>query len=267
MIPSTPIPFNGATYFTFNFDKEIDVIAENGAKGTGGGTVTPVTITPVKVEYGMRVSDEFVTASEEEKLDYLKAFNDGFAAKLAKGFDIMGMHGYNPRTGSASTVIGDNHLDKKITNAVEHDANDLDVDIESAIELVSAADYTANGIVVSNTARSELASLKTTDGARRYPELTWGAIPPVLNGLAFDANATVDKNDDIYAYVGDFSVFKWGYAKDIEMEVIEYGNPDNDTTAGDLKGHNQVYLRAEAFIGWGILDPKALALVKAKASA
>ena len=34
-----------------------------------------------------------------------------------------------------------------------------------------------------------------------------------------------------------------------------------DAVAGDLKGHNQVYLRAEAYIGWGIMDGKAFAKV------
>ena len=50
------------------------------------------------------------------------------------------------------------------------------------------------------------------------------------------------------------------------LEVIEYGNPDN-SDAGDLKGHNQVYIRGEAYIGWAILIPKAFALIAAGASA
>ncbi len=64
--------------------------------------------------------------------------------------------------------------------------------------------------------------------------------------------------------MGDFTnAFRWGYAKEIPIEVIEYGNPDNDTDLGDLKGHNQVYLRGEMYIGWGILDTEAFAFVKA----
>lgn len=59
--------------------------------------------------------------------------------------------------------------------------------------------------------------------------------------------------------VGDFvNCFKWGYAKEIPIEVIRYGNPDNDTQLGDLKGHNQVYLRGEAYIGWGHPRPVRL---------
>ena len=61
-------------------------------------------------------------------------------------------------------------------------------------------------------------------------------------------------------YVGDFANgFKWGFAKDIPLEVIPYGDPDQ--TGKDLKAYNQVYLRAETYIGWGILDPSAFAKI------
>ena len=36
--------------------------------------------------------------------------------------------------------------------------------------------------------------------------------------------------------------------------------------SGDLKGHNQVYLRAEAWIGWAILDGAAFARVETTGS-
>ena len=41
--------------------------------------------------------------------------------------------------------------------------------------------------------------------------------------------------------------------------VIPYGDPDQ--TGKDLKAYNQVYLRAETYIGWGILDPSAFAKI------
>ena len=46
---SSPMPFNGETEFTFSLDKEVDLVAENGAKSNGGGTIAPVTMQPVKV--------------------------------------------------------------------------------------------------------------------------------------------------------------------------------------------------------------------------
>ena len=42
-----PIPFNGETLFTFNLDSEVDIVAENGAKGNGGGTIGTKSIQPI----------------------------------------------------------------------------------------------------------------------------------------------------------------------------------------------------------------------------
>lgn len=100
---ATPIPFNGVKEFTFSLDKEVDIVAENGAKTKGGLTVDPITIVPIKIEYGARISDEFLYASEDAQLDYMSAFADGFAKKVAKGLDLMAFHGVNPRTGTASS--------------------------------------------------------------------------------------------------------------------------------------------------------------------
>ena len=44
------------------------------------------------------------------------------------------------------------------------------------------------------------------------------------------------------------------------LEIIQFGYPDG--TGRDLKAYNEICLRAEAFIGWGILDATAFARVK-----
>lgn len=256
------IPFNGAKEFTFSMDKEIDIVAENGAKTTGGVKVTPVTIVPVKFEYGARVSDEFMYASEEERLNILQAFNDGFAKKIARGLDIAAMHGNNPRTGTPSAVVGTNNFDSLVTQKVTYAAASIDTNVEDAIALVEGSEAEVTGMALSPAARQALAALKTSDGARVYPELAWGGAPGTVNGLAVDVNSTVSKDSKDHAIVGDFAnMFKWGYAKQIPLQVIEFGNPDNDAEAGDLKGHNQVYLRAEVYLGWGILDANAFARI------
>ena len=267
---ATPIPFNGMKEFTFTFDKEVDVVAENGAKTKGGVTVSPVTIVPVKIEYGARISDEFDYASEEAQLDYLKAFAEGWAKKAARGLDLMALHGINPRTGSASSVIGDNHFDKKVTQTVTITGSSTpDANMEDAIAMVQGSEFDVTGAAFSPAFRSSLAAMKTADGRKLYPELAWGSNPGSINGLRVESNSTISANSSLdRALVGDFeSCFKWGYAKQIPVEIIRYGNPDNDTTLGDLKGHNQIYLRAEAYIGWGILSSAAFAWVKAGAGA
>lgn len=256
------IPFNGQREYVFALDKEVDIVAENGAKSNGGGTVTAKTVIPIKFEYGLRVSDEFVYGSEEIRMNYIRQFNEGFARKIARGVDIAAMHGLNPRTGSASAVVGTNHLDQLVTNSVTGTANP-DTDIDAAVALVEGAEHEVTGIAVAPAERAALAALKA-NGVRLYPELAWGRQPEDVNGLAFDVNSTVSfgTNTTALAYVGNYrDFFKLGYGKDITFEVIQYGNPDNDAQAGDLKGHNQVYLRAEAYIGWAILDPTAFAKI------
>ena len=252
-----PIPFNGTTEFTFTLDKEADIVAENGAKSNGGATVAPVVIRPIKFEYGTRVSDEFLYGTEEYRMDVLRQFAEGAAKKFARGFDIAAMHGLNPRTGTASTVVGTNNFDSLVTaNTVTYVAGSADANIDAA--LAQLGDVDANGAIISPTMRSAIAAL-TVNGARKYPEFAWGATPANLGNMTLDSNGTVSfgntQSAGDHAIVGDFSAFKWGYSKEIPLEVIEYGNPDNDATAGDLKGHNQVYLRSEVYIGWGILAP------------
>lgn len=263
----TPIPFNGQKEFVFNYDNEIDVVAESGAKSHGGVSLAPQVIMPIKVEYGARVSDEFLYAAEEERIAIMKAFNDGFAKKLARGLDLMAFHGVNPRTGQASTVIGDNHFDARVDQSVETDLTDANGAIESAIELVHGSGGDISGVAVAPAYRSALAKQKDQQGNPMFPELAWGNAPSTINGLGIDVNKTVSDmaNNEERAYVGDFqNGFKWGYSKNIPLEVIKYGDPDN--SGQDLKGHNQVYIRAESYLGWGIMLPENFARVTESAT-
>ena len=259
-----PIPFNGTTEFVFSLDKEVDIVAENGAKSNGGATVAAKVIRPIKFEYGVRVSDEFMYGTEEYRMNVLRTFAEGAARKMARGFDIGAFHGVNPRTGTASAVIGTENFDSLVTaNTVTYAAATADANIDAAIALLGDAD--ATGIAMSPAMRSAIAAM-TANGLRKYPELAFGGQPANLGALTLDVNSTVSFGNTAqagdHAIVGDFqNAFRWGYAKEIPLEVIEYGNPDNDATAGDLKGHNQVYLRAEFFIGWAILAPTAFARV------
>lgn len=264
---SDPIPFNGKEYFTFNMDNDVDIVAEAGAKSAGGGQVGSVTIVPVKIEYGMRVSDEFIFGSEEVALNIMQAFSEGWSKKVARGIDIMAMHGVNPRTGlAASGTIGNNYLDYAAGTKITYlgSSSTAYANMESAIAGVNGYDHEVTGAIMGSTIRAALAAMLDDDNRPRFPELAWGGRPSTLNGLKVDFNGpTVEFNSaKTRAIVGDFAnFFKWGIAKELPIQVIQYGNPDNDATAGDLAGHNQVYLRGEAYVGWGILDATAFATI------
>lgn len=261
-----PIPFSGTDIMTFSFDGEINLVGEGEAKAAHSNSCEPKTIRPAKIEYGVRVSDEFVRCSDEKRLNYLKGFRDGFSKKIARGVDIMVMHGINPKTGAlATTLIGNNSFDTNDdVTSVTYDASDLEGNLTSAVAAIG--DYENTGMAFSKTFAAGLANIKES-GVSQYPQFKLGANPGSMNGIACDVNSTVSKVAGEYAYVGDFkNAFKWGYSDVINFEVIEYGNPDNDAVAGDLKGHNQVYLRAEAFVGWAILDGAAFARIETTGS-
>ena len=256
-----PLPFVGKDIFTFNFAGDVSIVGESAQKPVGDGVVATVAMQPVKVVYGMRVSNEFMYAAEEQQMSILEAFADGFAKKLGSGLDKMAMHGYDPATKTASSIIGNNCFAKKVTgNVVTYAAASADTNIDAAVALVEANEYTCNGAAISPTMRGALAAL-TADGARKYPEFAFGGCPASLGAMSLDSNAAVAADSKTHAIVGDFANgFRWGIAKELPLDVIEYGDPDGN---GDLKRYNQVYLRSEAFIGWAIVNPSAFAIVKA----
>ena len=97
--------------------------------------------------------------------------------------------------------------------------------------------------------------------AAMYPEFRFGGKPETFaGGIKCDVNPTVNFNAGTNeAYVGDFArAFRWGYAQTMKFEIITTGDPDG---LGDLKRKNQICLRAETYIGWGILDPNAFARI------
>ena len=259
----TPIAFSGTDVMTFSLAGEVNLVAEGAAKGSHTNSNDVKHIVPLKIEYGARVSDEFLRCSEEKQLGYIRGFNDGFETKIARGIDIMAMHGVNPATGAlATTLIGDNSFDTNDdVTSVTYTSADPEANIASA--LAAIGDYDMNGVAMSKTFAADLAALKV-NGVPQYPELGWGANVSSIKGVPVDINSTVSKVAGEYAYAGDFqNAFKWGYADKINFEVIEFGDPDGN---GDLKRYNQVYLRAEAWIGWAILDGAAFARIETTGS-
>ena len=102
--------------------------------------------------------------------------------------------------------------------------------MEAAIALVQGAERDVTGMVLAPSFKSALAAQTTTDGAKLYPQLAWGANPGEVNGLRVESTSNLSAGSSLdRALVGDFTnCFKWGYAKEMPIEVIQYGNPDND---------------------------------------
>lgn len=263
--PERPIPFVGTTQMVFSLDSDISVVGEGEKKVHGGAKIEPVIIKPITFEYGARFSKQMWKAGEEKRLEILRTFLDGASRKAARGLDIAAMHGLNPYDKTASAVIGTNNFESKVTNSVTYSGTTPDANIDSAVAMVEASEAMVNGAALSPTMRTAISAL-TANGAQKYPQFAWGSAPENLGNMTLAVNPTVsvkssDATNTLHAIVGDFSAFKWGYANDVEYEVILYGDPDN--SGSDLAGSNQIYLRAEFYIGWGILAPEMFAVVKA----
>ncbi len=264
----TAIPFNGTEQFIFNLEGNAQIVGEGEQKKAGESSLTSKVIKPLKFVYQARITDEFKYASDEKKIKYLQAYADGFAKKIAVAFDIAAIHGLEPKSLTDASFRDTNSFDGLITgNVVTYNAGTIDDNIDTAVQAIVANGADVTGLALSPTAGQALAKLKV-NGVVQYPEFRFGQNPNSFYGMESDINKNLvvaggtAKTDHVI--VGDFrNMFKWGYAENIPMEIIEYGDPDG--AGRDLKAYNEICLRAEAFIGWGILDADAFARVEAGA--
>lgn len=263
----TPIPFSGTEQFIFNLEGNAQIVGEGEQKKAGEATLTSKVIKPLKFVYQARVTDEFMYASDEKKINYLQAFTEGFAKKMAEAFDIAAIHGLEPKSLTDASFKSTNSFDGQVTgNIVNYDATLIDENIEDAVKAIRANGGDVTGLALSPTAGGDLGSLKDTNKNAIFPEFRFGQNPNSFFGMKSDINKTLTQTggtaETDHVIVGDFeNMFKWGYAENIPMEIIEYGDPDG--AGRDLKAYNEVCLRAEAYIGWGILDEASFARVKA----
>lgn len=262
----TPIPFNGVEQFIFSLEGNAQIVGEGQQKLSGKATIEPKVIKPLKFVYQARITNEFKYASEEKQLEYLSQFAEGFAKKIADAFDIAAIHGLEPKGLTDATFRDTNSFDGLITaNIVNYAEDKFDDNIDAAVQQIVAKGGEVTGVALSPVGGQSLAKLKV-NGVSQYPEFRFGQNPDSFYGMKSDVNKNLTVTGGTaqtdHAIVGDFeNRFKWGYAENIPMEIIEYGDPDG--AGRDLKAYNEILLRAEAFIGWGILDADAFARVKA----
>lgn len=262
----TPIPFSGIQQYVFDLEGNAQIVGEGEKKLAGKAKVTSKVIKPVKFVYQARVTDEFVKTSRERQLNFLSSFVDGFSKKISEAFDIAAIHGLEPRSLTNATFKDKNSFDGLVTgNVLTYNAETIDDQIDEAATMIATTGGDITGIAFSRQAGAALGKLKDKNGVHRYPEFRFAQNPDAFHGIRSDVNRTLmitgeDAKKD-HVILGDFvRAFKWGYTENIPLEIIEYGNPDGGDS--DLKETNQVLLRAESYIGWGILLPESFVRVQ-----
>lgn len=259
-----PIPFTGEEQFIFNLEGNAQIVGEGELKEPGKATMTSKVIKPVKFQYQARITDEFKYSAIEKQIQYLKSFVDGFAVKIAQAFDIASIHGLEPRSMEDASFKNTNSFVGLITdNVIEYNPDNIEEDLDTAVQTVVLNDGDSTGLGLSPQAAVALGKVEV-NGIRQYPEFRFGQRPNSFHGMTTDVNKTLtmtkDGGNKVHSLVGDFeNAFKWGYAENIPLEIIEYGDPDG--TGRDLKAYNEILLRTEAFIGWSIFLPEHFAQI------
>lgn len=259
--PAEPQLFLDKDYMVFNGSSEAEVVAEGAQKSSYDETLTTVVGKRFKVQTTTRVTSELKWADEDNQLEIIQNIQADQAKALGRVLDYVIYHAFNPKP--KTTLDGFTALS---TSAVQVTASGDDVeDIDALAEAVSD-EYDINGIAMSKTWAARLRKLCVpATGMRLYPEIPISLQVGNLDGIPAATSGTVNgrlitPDTKVLAFLGDFSLIKWGMVRDIWSEIIAYGDPDQ--TGKDLKAYNQIAYRTEAVYSYAILDPKGIAVLK-----
>lgn len=251
-------------HFTFTGTPKAELVGESGNKGSADGTPGKKTVSTYKVQITYRFSNEVQWEDEDYQTQLIENLVANAATAISRALDLLAIHGVNPADGSTGAVT--EYLTKSGNGVlrVTRTANAQN-DLESAAGLLQGQGYVANGIAFDPVFAGQLARTKDGNDRPLYPEMGLGFNFDNFQGLNAASSDTVSGRQELAAedatlnaVMGDFEAFKWGVARDMPLELIEFGNPDGE---GDLKRTNEVAIRAESVIGFGFMDYKAFALI------
>lgn len=259
--PSTPMLFRDQDYMVFNPTAEAEVVEEGAQKGAYEVSTSPVTAKRVKLQTTTRVTSELEWADEDNRTQIIESIVADQAAAFARALDYVLYHAVNPKDGTA--LSGYTALSGTATQVTS--TGDAVEDMDALVDAI-AATYDINGIALSKTFAASLRKVRVpSTGMRLYPEIPMNLQPGTVEGVKAATSGTVSgalakTATKVLAFAGDFSVIKWGLVRDMTAQVIPYGDPDG---AGDLQRTNQIAYRTEGVYGFAVLDPKAIACLKA----
>lgn len=260
--PSTPMLFRDQEYMVFNPSAEAEVVEEGAQKGSYEASTSPVTAKRVKLQTTTRVTSELEWADEDNRTQIIESIIADQAAAFARALDYVVYHAINPKSGEA---LGDGYAALSGIATQVTSTGDAVEDIDAIVDAI-AATYDVNGIALSKTFAASLRKVRVpSTGLRLYPEIPINLKPGTIEGVTAATSGTVSgalakTATKVLAFAGDFSVIKWGLVRDMTAQIIPYGDPDG---AGDLQRTNQIAYRTEGVYGYAVLDPKAIACLKA----
>lgn len=249
-------------YVVFTQEPEAEFVGEGEAKSSSQFKFEPVKASLHKIQTTVRLTDEVEWASEDNRLMLLEELLASLTRSISRGIDYGMLHAINPLTKEVLSSLQPHAL-TLTANQVEA-TGDIQADLDSLPDTV-IENYQVNGIALDRMFANELRKLRVeATGAKMYPEVNLNLQPGNLDGLRAVTSGNVGGKalgaaTGVKAILGDWNLVKWGMARQLGVERIEYGDPDG---LGDLKRYNQVAYRVEAAFSWAVLDPKGFAVLK-----
>lgn len=259
-----PMLFRDNSYIVFTDSGEAQVLGE-GATHTATATApASKTATRFKVQTTTRVSRDSLYADEDSALDLVKNIQSVQSAAVGRAIDYIVYHGVDPSTGTpltGFTALTASSGGATVVTASTKAGDDFDKLTSAVID-----DYDINGVAMARSFANSLRVLRTTGGAKVYPEIPLTLQPGTVDGIKAATSNTVNGKaitpaSGVEAIIGDFNMIRYGILRDVTTEVIEYGSPDGGP---DLKSVGEVAIRTATQIAVAILDPRAFAILKSK---
>jgi len=262
--PSTPQLFQNTENLLFRAQAEAEVVGELGDKGSMEYAIPAVPGKIVKVQTTTRVSNELEWADEDARLQIMSNIQEDQGNAIARSLDYVVYHGVNPRTGAVMpdyTALSSSA--QQVTQITPITALSPSDDLDALVSKLFD-DWTINGLALSPLFTDQLRKIRLESGARMY-DIPMNGQPGSIDGITAQMSNTVNGKvltvpTNVLAFMGDFSMIKWGMVRDMYADIITMGDPDG---LGDLKRTNEIAYRTEAVFSYAVLDPTAFAVLKA----
>lgn len=247
-------------YTVLTAEPELDFVEESGQKPAVEIDTAPVITANFKAAGTLRFSQEVMWADEDTQLDIFTNSFESLARAGARALDYGILHAVSPNSGTPLTGY----------TALTQGANqqtataDPQADMDSLPDDVIQQGYEFNGIALAVNYANTLRKLRNADGIKLYPEVGLGLRDTsTIDGVTAAVSNTVNGSrispaTGINAIGGDWSLIRWGIVREIQNELIEYGDPDG---LGDLKRQNEIALRYEIMYKWAVIDPKGFTVL------
>lgn len=265
LAPQEGFLYGNTDVITFNSVPKAEFLTESDNKSPATTEFGTKTVATHKAQVTVRMTEEVRMWEPVRQVGALEAVADAIGIACARALDLGGIHAINPLTGTTASSISD--YIAATTQSVTATSGSPLTDLDAAIALLLANDYTPDGFALAPTYANAFRTMRNSLEQPIFPEVPLNVKQTgSIMGVPVSVSSTVSAPEaatatGLLGLIGNFEMgFKWGVVRNIPLHLIEYGDPDG---LGDLKRKNQIAIRAEIFYAWGVMDPNAFVKVVA----